>query len=87
MPPYRIPPQFKKVLRKKESALQAAILECVARLGEDPTHPSLRVHRVQGKPGVWEAYVDKANRVTYHWEGSTIVLRMNCNHDIIRRAP
>jgi hypothetical protein len=87
MPPYRIPPQFKKVLSKKERALQATIMECVVRLGEDPRHPSLRVHRVQGTSGVWEAYVDTANRVTYHWEGDTIVLRMNCNHDIIRRSP
>ena len=40
---------------------------------------------MQGHRGVWEAYVDRANRVTFHYDGETIVLRKNCNHDILRR--
>jgi hypothetical protein len=43
------------------------------------------VVRVQGAPGV--AYVDDANRVTFHYAGATIVMRNNCNHDIARRSP
>jgi hypothetical protein len=34
---------------------------------------------------VWEAYVDNANRVTFHWKDGVIVLRRNCSHDILRR--
>ena len=41
---------------------------------------------MQGHRGVWEAYVDRANRVTFHYaDDGTIVLRKNCNHDILRR--
>jgi len=81
-----IPPSFKRVMSKKPPSMQAAILECVARLGENPRHPSLRTHRVQGVKGVFEAYVDMANRVTFEWDGPAIRLRNNCNHDIVKRG-
>jgi hypothetical protein len=56
-------------------------------LGDDPRHPGLHTHRVQGAPGVWEAYVDNANRVTFHYDEGAIVMRSNCNHDIVRQSP
>ena len=65
--------------------MQLAIARCLELLADNPRHPGLRTHRVQGAPGVWEAYVDRANRVTFHYDGSTIVLRNNCNHDILHR--
>jgi hypothetical protein len=35
---------------------------------------------------VWEAYIDQANRVTFHWDDQgRIVLRRNCNHAILQR--
>lgn len=42
---------------------------------------------MQGVGDIWEAYVDQANRVTYEWEGDTIVIRMNCNHQMLTRNP
>lgn len=78
---------FRKRLRKKPPMMQAAVARCIQRLGEDRTHPGLRVHEVEGTEGVWEAYVDDANRVTFHVEDGVIVLRNNCNHDIIKRRP
>ncbi len=87
MPRYRVTPKFKKRLNQKPPALRGAILECINRLSENPGHPGLQAHRVQGTQGIWEAYVDKANRVTYEWDGDTIVMRNHCNHDIIERAP
>ena len=89
MPEYVIPPKFKKVLRKKPPQMQAAILECIARLAENPRHPSLQTHPVRGLRGggVFEAYVDAANRLTFHYDAGRIVLRNNCNHSIIDRDP
>jgi len=57
----------------------------VQRLGENTRHPSLQAHPLRGTPGVFEAYVDKANRVTFHYDGPTIVMRKHCRHDILRR--
>lgn len=87
MPKYEISKPFKKRLKRKPAAMQWAILECIARLSENPRHPSLNAHRLQGRPGVWEAYVDAGNRLTFHYEGETIVLRNHCNHDMLTRNP
>ncbi len=87
MPELCVPPKFKRVARKKQPPPQAAIARCLQLLGDDPHHPGLHTHRVQGAPGVWEAYVDGSNRVTFHWDGPVIVLRNNCNHKILERTP
>lgn len=85
MPEIEVPPQFRRIAKKKELALRLAIARCVELLAENPRHPGLHTHRVQGAPGVWEAYVDGANRVTFHYDGPKLVLRNNCNHDILRQ--
>jgi hypothetical protein len=87
VPELVIPDQFKRLVEAKAPQLAAAIVECVHRLGENPRHRGLQTHAVRGKrnPKVYEAYVDKKNRVTFHWEDGKIVLRNNCNHDIINR--
>jgi hypothetical protein len=87
VPPVQVPPSFRRVAKKKERRLRIAIAQCVQLLGDNPNHPGLHTHRVQGAPGVWEAYVDSANRVTFHYDEGTIVMRNNCNHDIVRHSP
>jgi mRNA-degrading endonuclease YafQ of YafQ-DinJ toxin-antitoxin module len=85
VPEIDVPPSFKRTAQKKPPALRAAIARCVELLADNPRHPGLQTHRLQGSPGVWEAYIDQANRVTFHYDGQVIVLRKNCNHDILRR--
>lgn len=86
---YVISPKFKKLLNQKPPPMQAAFLECIARFAENPRHPSLHTHLVRGVKGgaVFEAYIDKGNRLTFHYEAGKIVLRNNCNHSIIDRDP
>lgn len=84
--------EFKKRVSKKPAPLAAAVVECVYRLSENPRHPSLRTHKVKGftnaKGGpIFEAYVDKSHRVTFHYEDEKIVLRTNCEHDAVLRRP
>lgn len=68
--------------------MQDAIAQTIKRLADDPRHPGLRVHRVGGADGVWEAYVDGSNRLTFSYGvDGEIVLRNHCNHDILRRSP
>ena len=87
MPPLEIPPRFKKALRKKDASMQGRILECVARLQTNPRHPGLQVHKMKGHDGIWEAYVDAKNRVTFCVEGDAIVMLNHCNHDFLFRNP
>ena len=65
--------------------MQDAIIAAVTQLRKDHTYNGLRTHRVWGQPGVFEARLDRGNRLTFHWEGDTIVLRNHCNHDILDR--
>ena len=74
MPPVEVPDSFKRELDKKEP-----------RLAENTRHPGLRTHPMQGHKGVFEAYVDRKNRVTFHYAEGRIVLRRHCNHDILKR--
>jgi hypothetical protein len=85
VPPVEVPNSFKRELDKKEPRLAAAITECVLRLAENPRHPGLQTHPMQGHKGVFEAYVDRKNRVTFHYAEGRIVLRRHCNHDILKR--
>ncbi len=80
-----VPDSFKRELDRKEPRLVAAILECVRQLAENPRHPGLRTHPMQGHKGVFEAYIDKKNRLTFHYAEGKIVLRKHCNHDILKR--
>ncbi len=64
--------------------MQGAVCETIGLLGENPRHPGLRVHKVRGiSEDVWEAYVDRKNRLTFHYEDGVIVLRNHCSHEII----
>ena len=81
-----MPPSFKRIFKKKTVEMQRAILECIEQMAGDLRHPGLQVHKVQGSPGVWEAYVDGGNRVTFTKPSPGVIEMLNnCNHDILRR--
>lgn len=76
-------PGFRERLWAKPSMLQGAILKCIDLLGDNPAHPGLRSKRIQGDPGMWEARVDRRNRVSWKY-GDTrgeIVVVNHCTHD------
>ena len=83
--PVRVSNRFRKQLHKKPADMQDAIAAAVTQLRTDHRHPELRTHRVWGEPGVYEARLDKGNRLTFHWDGDAIVLRNHCNHDVLSR--
>ena len=80
--------RFKKAARKKPRQMQEAIAQRIQMLASNPRHPQLRTHKMQGRQNVWEAYVDNdGNRITFQWDGDVILLRNNCNHDMLYRNP
>jgi hypothetical protein len=82
--PVRVSPRFKKQLQKKPAEMQQTIADAVTQLRKDHRHNGLHTHRVWGQQGVYEARLDQGNRLTFHWDGETIVLRAHCNHSILR---
>ncbi|MEX1006463.1 MAG: hypothetical protein WD271_01295 [Acidimicrobiia bacterium] len=39
---------------------------------------------MRGYRGVWEAYVNEGDRVTFNMAGGRITMRVHCNHDVLR---
>jgi len=73
-------PTFRKRLRNKTRAQQAAILKCIQLLARNPHSPGLRTKRIRGK-GTWEARADLSNRVEWEYgQASEIVLINHCSH-------
>jgi hypothetical protein len=83
--PVRIPRPLKKSLAKKTPQMQDAILSCIRQLRVDWSHPGLRASSMKGRPGVFEAKVDRRNRVTFFWDGPVIVVENHCKHDIVSK--
>ncbi len=70
---------------QKPRSLQDTTKRKIKLLAENPRHPSLNVHRVDGTDGVWEAYIDMSHRLTFEYQDGGIVLRNNNGHDILKR--
>jgi hypothetical protein len=86
VPDVIIPKSFKKRLGKKTPEMQGAILKTIDKLAVNPRSPGLHTHKLpsHGK-GVFDAYVDGSNRVTWRWEDSAIMLLNHCNHSIVNK--
>lgn len=70
---------------KRDPSLAEKVEETTVRVMLAPESNSLNIHPIRGSNGVYEAYVDKANRVTFEHDGDTVIFRNNCRHDIIDR--
>lgn len=50
-------------------------------LRENPCHPGLRVKKIKGTEGIWEARVSRSIRMTFEVHGDLIILRNIGEHD------
>lgn len=64
------------------SADDARLVEkALSTLAADPRYPGLRVKKMQGRQGVWEARASNSLRVTFELQGDMILLRNVGAHD------
>lgn len=75
--------RFRKRLEKKTPDQQAAILRCIQKLEQHPDSPGLRVKKMRGHENIWEALVDRSNRLTFERHGDKVTLRVHCSHDVL----
>ena len=67
--------QEKELLRKKLDLL-----------ANSPTHPSLRVKRIQGISDLYECSVNMDIRIIFYYEGSTMIILVDIgHHDILKQ--
>jgi len=79
--------RFKRMYKKLDLEQQNAIKKALGLMSDNINHPSLRVKRIQGVKGIWEASATMGLRITFDWEGDTIILR-NCGaHDKTLKNP
>ncbi|MCX5977749.1 MAG: cytotoxin [Coprothermobacterota bacterium] len=89
---FRRTERFLKAFKLLPADTQRKTLKALAKLGQNPHHPSLEMKKLQGRDGVWEARVDQKYRFTVHFErnaeGEAICVLRNVDyHDECLKKP
>jgi mRNA interferase RelE/StbE len=64
-------------------ALQRRVLRKLGLLGQNLTHPSLRVKKLRGREGVYEGSVNMSYRFLFRIEGDNLILERIGPHKIL----
>ena len=76
--------EFDHCFSKMTNSIQRQALKCLNYLRENPKHPSLQTHKVQGTNFI-EAYVnDNGVRILFTRSKDTIILKYIGYHDILK---
>lgn len=77
--------RFKRAYRKLSPENRKRARKAIRQLLENPRHPGLRVRRIKGTRGIWEARVSHSCRLTFEIQGDTYLLRNIGEHDDVLR--
>lgn len=77
-------PRFLRDYADLDTAIQGRVDKQIKLLVENPRHHSLRIHKMEGYPDIYEASVTKGHRLTFQVSGDTYVLRRVGTHDILK---
>jgi len=73
--------RFKSAWRQLDETEKALGKKAIENLLHNPRYPSLRVKKIKGFVGIWEARVSRNIRITFEISQDTIVLRNIGAHD------
>jgi mRNA-degrading endonuclease RelE of RelBE toxin-antitoxin system len=73
--------RFKKAWEQLSEEEKKLAKKAVRNLAVDMGYPGLRVKRIKGTDGIWEARGSRSLRLTFEVHGDTIVLRNIGRHD------
>ena len=73
--------RFTRAYRDLPDELQRKADKALRLLQDNPKHPSLRLKKIQGTPGIWEARVDRSCRITLEMQADCLLLRNIGKHD------
>ena len=79
--------RFRRAYRSLTAEEQRRVQNAIRRMSKDLRHPGLRVKRIQGTQGIWEARASRALRLTFEVEWDKIVLRNVGRHDATLKRP
>jgi mRNA-degrading endonuclease RelE of RelBE toxin-antitoxin system len=77
---------FKDNFGKLSPEEQTLVERKVELLSENPSHPSLRCKRVEGKPGYFESSANMDIRMIWRYEAGGIIAIVDIgHHDVLRK--
>ena len=79
--------RFKKAYKKLTEEEKKAADKALSFLASDMGHPSLRVRKIEGTKGIWEASASKSIRLSFELRDDTLVLRNIGDHDKVLKSP
>jgi hypothetical protein len=84
-------PKFRRRLKGKTFAQRAAVEECIQRVANNPwgNQGGLQTKLIGLVAGdrVYYSRIDRANRLTWHMDGTVIVFRNHCFKSVVLRSP
>ena len=83
---FRTTRTFDKSFVTLPAGIRKRALEKLDLYENDPRHPSLRVKKMVGTPGIWEMSVTKDYRITFQRDGNVVLLRNIGTHDILKHS-
>jgi len=73
--PFVLTERFRRAYRTLSGEDQKRVQRALRRISEELRHPGLRIKRIRGTRGIWEARSSRALRLTFEVNGDRIVLR------------
>ncbi len=79
--------RFQKAYQSLAADDQGRVQKAIRLMSGDLRHPGLRVKRIKGTQGIWEARASKSLRITFETEGDALILRNVGHHDQALKKP
>lgn len=82
---FRVLSTFQRDFNSLPRKIQKQFEKAIRLFEENPRHPALRVKKMEGTGGIWEARVTQSYRFTFNWESGVVTLRRIGTHDILKK--
>ncbi|MDQ7837537.1 MAG: hypothetical protein RDU59_03485 [Thermodesulfobacteriota bacterium] len=79
--------RFKKSYRQLSKDEQKTLHKKLDLMSKNPHYPSLRTKKVQGTDNIFECSINMAIRMTWQYDGESILLRVVGDHDEVLKNP
>jgi mRNA interferase RelE/StbE len=79
--------RFKKSYKKLDQDEKKTLQKKLSLMSKNPHHPSLRTKKVQGTNDLFECTLTMGLRLTWQYEGESILLRVIGEHDEVLKNP
>ena len=79
--------RFNRAYQSLAADDQGRAQKAIRFMSGDLRYPGLRVKRIKGTQGIWEARASKSLRITFETEGDVLILRNVGHHDQTLKKP